>query len=135
MREVEVTRFVSARPDEVRRALSPAALVEAEGTFSVSAVEETDEGTVVTATGPWMAVPLRFESREDGLAYTAEGDVGPFDHLETVVTVVPKNEGSEVTARSAVSLNAPLPFADRIAAWKRRGELQRAVETLADEAF
>jgi len=135
MREVEVTKFVSARPDEVRRALTPEALVEAEGTFAVSAVEETDEGTVVTASGPGMAVPLQFESREDGLAYTAEGEVGPFDHLETAVTVAPKNEGSEVTARSTVSLNAPLPFADRIAAWKRRGELERAVEALADEAL
>jgi hypothetical protein len=30
-----------------------------------------------------------------------------------------------------VSLNLPLPLADRVAAWKRRGELRRAAEELA----
>ncbi|MEF8807549.1 SRPBCC family protein [Natronomonas sp.] len=131
MREVTVSRFVSARPAAVHRILSPEAVVAAEGTFTVAGVEETDDGTVVTATGPGMAIPFRFEPREDGLWYTAEGDVGPFDRMETRVTVAPEDEGSRITIRSTVSLNLPLPFANRIAAWKRRGELQRAIETLA----
>lgn len=133
MREVEVSRFVLARPPAVRRTLSPAGVVRAEGTFTVAGVEETDDGTVVMAAGPGMVVPLRFEPRDDGLRYTAEGEVGPFDHLETTVTVSPADNGSQLTMRSTVSLNLPLPFADRIAAWKRRGELERAIEALAAE--
>jgi hypothetical protein len=132
MREVEVSRFVLAHPRAVRRVLSPEAVVAAEGTFAVSAVEETDDGTVVTAVGPGMSVPLRFESTDDGLRYAAEGDVGPFEHLETYVTVADESNGSRLTMRSTVALNLPLPFADRIAAWKRRGELKRAIDELAE---
>ncbi len=69
-----------ARPPAVHRTLSPEAVVAAEGTFTVTAVEETETGTLVTAAGPGMSVPLRFESHDDGLRYTAEGEVGPFDH-------------------------------------------------------
>ena len=132
MREVEVSRFVLAHPKAVRRTLSPEAVVAAEGTFTVGAVEETDEGTVVTAVGPGMSVPLRFESTADGLRYTAEGEVGPFEHLETHVAVTDESNGSRLAMRSTVSLNLPLPFADRVAAWKRRGELGRAVDELAE---
>ncbi|AAV47385.1 unknown [Haloarcula marismortui ATCC 43049] len=131
MREVERSRFVMARPPAVHRTLSPEAVVAAEGTFTVTAVEETETGTLVTAAGPGMSVPLRFESHDDGLRYTAEGEVGPFDHLETRITVVPEENGSRVTMRSTVSLNLPLPFADRIAAWKRGNEIERAIEELA----
>ena len=132
MREVEASRFVLAHPRAARRVLSPEAVVAAEGTFAVSAVEETDDGTVVTAVGPGMSVPLRFESTDDGLQYAAEGDVGPFEHLETHVTVADESNGSRLTMRSTVALNLPLPFADRIAAWKRRGELKRAINELAE---
>ena len=131
MREVERSRFVMARPPAVHRTLSPEAVVAAEGTFTVTAVEEAETGTLVTAAGPGMSVPLRFESHDDGLRYTAEGEVGPFDHLETRITVVPEENGSRVTMRSTVSLNLPLPFADRIAAWKRGNEIERAIEELA----
>ncbi|NHX39905.1 MULTISPECIES: SRPBCC family protein [Haloarcula] len=131
MREVERSRFVMARPPAVHRTLSPEAVVAAEGTFTVTAVEETETGTLVTAAGPGMSVPLRFESHDDGLRYTAEGEVGPFDQLETRITVVPEENGSRVTMRSTVSLNLPLPFADRIAAWKRGNEIERAIEELA----
>ena len=132
MREVDVSRFVLAHPRAVRRVLSPEAVVAAEGTFTVGAVEETDDGTVVTAVGPGMSVPLRFESTDDGLRYAAEGDVGPFEHLETHVTVAGESNGSRLTMRSTVALNLPLPFADRIAAWKRRGELKRAMDELTE---
>ena len=132
MREVDVSRFVLAHPRAVRRVLSPEAVIAAEGTFTIDAVEETDDGTVVTAVGPGMSVPLRFESTDDGLRYAAEGDVGPFEHLETHVTVTDESNGSRLTMRSTVALNLPLPFADRIAAWKRRGELKRAIDELAE---
>ena len=130
MREVEVSEFVLARPPAVHRALSPAAIVAAEGTFDVVENREADGGTAIVASAPGVTVLLRFEEREHGLTYTAEGEVGPFDHLETEVLVHPEKNGSRVTMRSTVSLNLPLPADDRIAAWKRRGELQRALDEL-----
>lgn len=133
MREVEVTRFVRARPEEFGRFLTPEAVVAAEGSFSVADVAETDEGTLVTATGPGIQLPIRFETRPNGFYYTAEGETGPFDEMETWLEVEPKDEGSRLTLRSSVSLDLPLPFSDRIAAWKRRGELERAAANLADE--
>lgn len=131
MREVERSRFVQARPAEIGRILTPEVIVAAEGSFSVAAVEETGEGTVVTATGPGIRFPIRFEKRSDGFYYAAEGDAGPFEAMETRLTVAAENEGSRVTLRSSVSLNLPLPLSDRIAAWKRGGELDRALDALA----
>jgi hypothetical protein len=132
MREVEVSEFVLARPPAVHRALSPEAVVAAEGTFDVAGSREDEDGTAIVASAPGVTVLLRFQQRENGLAYTAEGEVGPFDHLETEVEVEPERNGSRVTMRSTVSLNLPLPFADRIAAWKRRGELRRALDELVE---
>jgi hypothetical protein len=133
MREVEVSEFVLARPPAVHRALSPETVVAAEGTFDVAETRVEDGETVVVASAPGVTVLLRFEEWEDGLKYSAEGEIGPFEHLETEVRVDPERNGSQVTMRSAVSLNLPLPFADRIAAWKRRGELRRALDELVEE--
>jgi ligand-binding SRPBCC domain-containing protein len=133
MREVEVSRFVRATPTEVERALTPATVVEYEGSFAVVDVDERADGsTVVTAGSRGLELALRFEERDDGLYYTQEGDAGPFDAMETWLAVHPKDDGSRVTMRSAVSLGLPISgFTDRIAAWKRKGELQRALDALA----
>lgn len=134
MREVEESRFVPAPPREVRRALTPAAVVEYEGSFDVREIETTDEGTTVTAGASGLRMQLAFEERDDGLAYRQEGEAGPFDAMETTVTVDAEDEGSRVTMRSAVSLGLPAEHVtDRIAAWKRRGELRRALDRLAGE--
>lgn len=132
MREVEASRFVRATPRELRRHLSPAAVVEAEETFTVSDVHDLGDATLVTAAGGGLQLSLRFESREDGLYYTQEGREGPFDRMETWLTLAPENEGSRLTARSRVTLGLPLAtLTDRVAAWKRRAELDRALENLA----
>jgi ligand-binding SRPBCC domain-containing protein len=133
MREVTLSRFVRATPAELRQRLSPAAVVEAEETFRAEAVDERDDATLVTAVGGGLQLSLRFESRADGLYYRQEGQEGPFEAMETWLTFAPENEGSRLTARSRVSLG--LPFAaltDRIAAWKRRGELERALTNVAE---
>jgi len=130
---VEVSRFVRATPAELARALTPERLVSAEGTFEVVAVEETDGGALVSARASGVGVELRFEAREDGLWYEQAGGAGPFEAMETTVTYARENEGSRVTARSSVSLGLPLPLVDRVAAWKRRGELARALDRIADE--
>ncbi|WP_418281864.1 SRPBCC family protein [Halorubrum sp. DTA98] len=135
MREVVVERFVSESPAVIERALSPARIVEWEGSFSVANVEPGDDETLVTVSGPGVGFRLRFERLPDGYRYVvADGDdpAGPFDRMETRLSVEPENEGSRVRLRSEVSLNAPLPFADRLAAWKRRGELDRALDGIDD---
>ena len=132
MRTVEVSRFVRATLPEVERRLTPAAIVEYEGTFSVLDVEETDAGWVVTGRGGGVIeARFSFEEREDGYAYRQEGEAGPFERMETRLSLARRDEGVEVTATSSVSLGVPLPLVDRVAAWKRKGELKRALARLA----
>jgi len=135
MREVEVSRFVQATPATVERVLTPATVVESEGSFTVREVTETDGGTLVTAGARGLELTLRFEERPDGLHYTQAGSAGPFDAMTTDLTVEAENEGARVTARSAVSLGLPVPaLTDRLATWKRRGELTRLLDALAEAA-
>lgn len=133
MRTVEVSRFLQAYPREVDRLLTPETVLDYEGTFTAIDVDETDGTTVVDAQagGRLMEARFVFEDREDGLVYRQDGRAGPFEAMETEVTVAAENEGARVTMRSSVSLALPLPFADRVAAWKRRGELERALRRLA----
>jgi hypothetical protein len=132
MPEVRVDRFVGATPAEIERALTPADLVEYEGSFQVLEVDEHDAETMVTAGASGVGVTLRFESREDGLRYEQVDDAGPFDAMWTTIAWEPENEGSRVVAESGVSLGLPLSvLTDRVAAWKRRGELKRALRNLA----
>lgn len=134
MREVEVSRFVRATPAEVERALTPASVVEYEGTFSVRDVTETEDGWEVVAGASGLAVTLAFEPLADGLAYEQRGDDGPFESMETTVTASPEDEGTRVTARSSVDLGLPLSaVTGPVAAWKRRGELERALDRLATD--
>ena len=135
MREVTVSRDVDASPVVVSRWLDPGTIVEAEGSFTVETIDERADATVVVASGPGMQLPLRFEDRENVIYYTQEGEQGPFSHMETWLEVEDGDDGSgaRVTIRSSVSLAAPLPFGDRIGAWKRRGELERVLEALEDE--
>jgi len=134
MREVEVSAFVPEPPATVERALTPESVVEYEGSFEVYDVEETEDGWTVTAGARGLTMQLDFEEREDGLCYRQRSDGGPFDSMETVLSVDPENEGSRVTARSSVSLGLPVPaMSDRIAAWKRRGELRRLLDSLGDD--
>ena len=134
MREVEVSRFVRATPTEVRRSLTPESVVAYEGSFEVRETTERDGATVVSAGASGLELSLRFEARDDGLYYEQEGPTGPFDVMETRVTVAAEDEGSRVTMHSRVSLGLPLPpLTDRVAAWKRRGELRRALDALADD--
>jgi hypothetical protein len=133
MREIEVSRFVAAQPFEIEDAVDPERVVEFEGSFDVLDVEATDAATVVTAGGGGLRMVLRFDPREDGLYYEQEGESGPFDEMWTHLGWEPENEGSRVSARSGVSLGLPVPtLTDRVAAWKRKGELERALDALAD---
>jgi hypothetical protein len=132
MREVVVDRFVAATPAEVERLLSPTDLVEYEGSFRVLEVEEVDGETFVTAGASGVGVTLRFEDRDGGLRYEQVGEAGPFDAMWTELAWEPENEGARVRATSGVNLGLPVArVTDRVAAWKRRGELKRALRNLA----
>jgi hypothetical protein len=132
MREVAASRFVGATPAAVGRELTPAALVEYEGSFTVHEVEDTDDGWLVSVGSRGVEFTLAFEAREDGLVYEQRGD-GPLETLETTVTYRAENEGTRVRMTSTVSVGLPLAgLTDRVAAWKRRGELRRALGRIAD---
>jgi hypothetical protein len=131
MRRVEVSRFVRATPREVERALDPASVIDWEGTFSVTGVEETDANTLVEAKAAGMGVTFRFEHGERVVRY--EQERGPFASMWTEVAWRAENEGSRVTAESSLSLGVPpRPVVDRVGAWKRRGELRRLLAGLAE---
>lgn len=130
MRTVEVSRFVRATPAEIDRVLDPETLVDYEGTFEATGSETVDGTTVVEAVAGRVAAAFRFEDREDGLAY--EQERGPLGEMRTTVTWEPEDEGSRVTATADVTLGVPpAVITDRVAAWKRRGELERALANLA----
>ena len=134
MRETEVDRFIPALPTEVRQSITPTSVVEYEGSFRVFDVEETEQGTLVTAGATGLEMTLRFEEGNGGWYYQQEGTDGPFEEMWTQIAIEPENEGTRVTARSGVSLGLPVrSLTDRIAAWKRRGELKRALATLEDD--
>ncbi|WP_137284141.1 SRPBCC family protein [Halorussus salinisoli] len=134
MRQVEVSAFVPAPPSAVERALTPEAVVEYEGSFEVRTVEATDDGWAVTASARGLTMHLDFEERENGLVCRQRGDAGPFESMETEISVGHEDEGSRVTMRSSVSLGLPASaISDRIAAWKRRGEIRRALDRLAED--
>ncbi|MGQ3410789.1 SRPBCC family protein [Natrinema sp. LN54] len=134
MREVTASRVLEVAAADLSAWLEPAAIVEAEGSFAVESVEEGADATIVVASGPGIRLPLRFEDRDDAMYYTQEGEHGPFSHMETWLEYEPIDDRrTRVTIRSAVELAAPLPFGDRIAAWKRNGELEGALETIETE--
>lgn len=131
MRTVSVNRQVGAPPEAVFDALDPMAIIDAEGTFTALDREAADDATHVVARGGGMEVVFEFTATENGYEYEQRGEAGPFETMETTITVEPENEGSLVTMVSTVSLGLPLEsISDRIAAWKRRGELKRALEAI-----
>lgn len=127
MHEVTVSRFVDAKPHEVARVLTPETVVACEGSFEVREVTEDADGTLVAAGRAGVELLLRFERHDDGVAY--EQVEGPLERLETTITYAPKDHGTRLTARSSVAAVGP-GVLDRLAAWKRKGELKRALTGL-----
>ncbi|PSP74183.1 polyketide cyclase [Halobacteriales archaeon QS_3_64_16] len=132
MAEVSASRFVHATPAELEAFLTPATLVECEGSFAVRETRETSEGVVVLADGGGMEIEFAFEPREKGLRY--EQRRGPLERLATTLSYQAENEGARVELRSTVATGTPpRAITDRLAAWKRRGELRRALSSVAAE--
>ncbi|WP_248517895.1 SRPBCC family protein [Salinarchaeum laminariae] len=134
MRTVEVSQFVQAPPGVVERALDPASIVEHEGSFEVRHVEERDGDVHVVAGGAGLELSFRFELRENGIFYEQIEDEGaPLETMETDLSWRSENEGTRIDATSTVSMGVrPRTITDRIAGWKRRGELRRALSSVSD---
>lgn len=134
MREVQVEQFVPATLPVVEDALTPERIVEYEGSFEVLDSQYEDDVTLVTAGARGLQLVLRFEPQADGWRYEQEGRAGPFDRMWTRISLRAENEGTRITAASGVSLGLPLPaLTDRVAGWKRNGELRRLLDQLAAE--
>ncbi|GGL47973.1 SRPBCC family protein [Halocalculus aciditolerans] len=133
MRTVEVSRFVAAPPAAVGNAVTAESLVAFEGTFSVRDVEEREGEWLVAASARGLDASFRVTETDAGWRVEQAGGAGPFETLTTEVSWRAENEGARVTATSTVSLGLPIAaVTDRIAAWKRRGELERFLDALAD---
>jgi hypothetical protein len=133
MREVSVSRFVRATAAQVERVLSPTALLEYEGSFSARKEIELDDGVRVIAGASGLEMGLFFEKRENGYFYEQEGDAGPFERMETTIGYAPENEGVRIRMDSKVTLGLfPRPLTDRVAAWKREAELERALDAIEE---
>jgi len=130
MREVEVSRFVAATPAAVERVLTPEGIVTAEGSFTVREVREDEAGTLVAAGRAGVELLFRFEPTDDGYVYRQLE--GPLDRLTTTISYAPEDEGTRLTARSTVAVRGP-GLLDRLAAWKRTGELRRALAGIERE--
>jgi len=133
MRDVERTRRVGGTPAEVLRLLSPTTVVDWEGSFDVFDVDADGDDTVVTAGGTGVKLRLRFVELDDGYRYEQVGDSGPFEEMTTRLRVAAEDEGARVTAASSVAFGSPVPLADRVAAWKRGGELDRLLDRIDAE--
>jgi len=134
MRTVAVSRRVSAPPTAVLHHLDPMTIIDAEGTFRALDLVESEAGTQVVARGGGMEVAFTFVELENGYEYEQTGEAGPFETMRTTLTVEAEDEGARVAMESTVSLGLPVAaISDRIAAWKRRGELERALRRI-DEA-
>jgi len=135
MRTVEVSQEFETKPSEVGRALDPTSVVEYEGSFNVLDVEDRGEDYLIVAGGSGLQMTLRFEEREHSVFYELEEAEGqPLATMETTISYRGTDDGTAVTAVSEVSMGLrPAAVTDRLAAWKRKSELQRALDALADE--
>ncbi len=135
MRAVEVSRVVDAPPATVKATLDPATIVEYEGSFNVFDIEQRADDWRVVAGSTGLQLVLRFEEHDSGIFYEQEEAEGqPLDVMETTITYLPAERGTRVTAVSEVSMGVrPVAIMDRLAAWKRKGELKRALSALAED--
>jgi carbon monoxide dehydrogenase subunit G len=136
MAKVSVSRQLNASKPVVATNLNARSLVELEGTFTVDEVETTDDGWRVAASATGMRAEFSVRAFTDGDAegyeYEQVGESGPFASMWTRLALEPAADGTTVTAASTVDLGLPLAaVTDRVAAWKRRGELERRLNEWA----
>ncbi|WP_204357320.1 SRPBCC family protein [Halogeometricum borinquense] len=104
MHDVTVSWFVPRSNPTVRRRLTPELMVSYEGSFVVQEVYDEGDETVVIVGAHGVRFTLQFETCEDGIRYKQAGEAGPFEAMETTVSVESADGGVTVSAQSAVSL-------------------------------
>lgn len=134
MREIEVTATFDALRADIERKLSPTAIVEYAGTYTVESVDDSGEKTVVSGTGEEMETVLAFTKQEDGYVYSQRGTEGPFEEMRTRITVEDIEAGTQVRVRSTFTFGGWSAFlTDWLGTDIRRDELQRLLYGLASD--
>lgn len=133
MRTVELAEKVSASSVKIDSHLDPPTIIEYEGSFEVVDFEEKNEEWYVTAGSSGLRLNFRFESLENGYYYELKEDQ-PLEKMETTLQYQQSENGTEISITSAVRMGRwPAAVTDRVAAWKRKGELNRMLEHLHEE--
>ena len=131
MKSVEVSRHIDASPEAVASYLTPETIILLEGTFSIHSVEEEHDDVLVEAKAKGVSATFRFEELAAGYRYEQAGEEGPFDEMETTLRYEPKGDGVTVIMTATISLGIrPRALFERIGAWKRKGEMDRALKSL-----
>lgn len=134
MRTVAIERVVAQDPGVVARTLDPESIVEYEGSFSVVETETRESDSLVVVSGRGLTFTLRVESLDSGLYYEQYEGGGPLESMATTIFYEPADDGTRIDATSEVDMGLPVkPLTDRLAAWKRKGELRRALDSIAED--
>lgn len=141
MRTVEVSRRLPVAESAIEASLTPETVADCDAALQPVGVEPREDGTtVVSAITRGVQARFVFEPHPDGLRYLQEGDRGPFAVLETEWTHQPDGDGSHddnqgrVVARSTIARGFPLAtLTDRVAAWRRRRELERSLDGFVEQ--
>jgi hypothetical protein len=132
MKEVETTVELDAPRGLVEELLTPAAIIEYEGTYEVDDVGETDDGRPeVYASADNIDTAFAFEELPNGYAYEQTGGE-PFEEQYTSLTVYGEDGEVTVTARSEFTFGGYFSMIlDWFGAGSRQSELQRGLLALA----
>lgn len=134
MRTVAIESVVARDPTTVARKLDPESIVEYEGSFSVVETESRESDSLVVVAGGKLTFTLRVEPLDSRVYYEQYGDSGPLESMETTIAYESAADGTRIHATSAVEMGLPIkPLTDRLAAWKRKGELSRALDNIAED--
>jgi hypothetical protein len=132
MKEVETTVELDAPRKLVDELLTPANIIEYEGTYDVDDVGETNDGrTEVYASADNLETAFAFEALENGCAYEQTGS-GPFEEQYTSFTIYGDDGEVTVVARSEFTFGGYFSMIlDWFGAGSRQSELQRGLLGLA----
>lgn len=132
MKEVETTVELDAPRELVEELLTPADIIEYEGTYEVDGVGEASDGRPeVHASADNIDTAFAFEELPNGIAYEQTGGE-PFEEQYTSLTVYGEDGEVTVVARSEFTFGGRFSLVlDWFGAGTRQSELQRTLLGLA----
>lgn len=125
MKEIQKVATVPATPDEVKKELSPASIIEYTGTYTIEYWEKRDERLLLGVTTENIEMVLEFTELENGYRYRQNGEKGPFEKMSTSITV-DGDEIARVTIESKYTFGGVFsPVKDWLVAGLQSDELER----------